>query len=114
MEYAYSNDTVVEICCHPQGVTLGNKPPSNAGQLFRVKIRITKRVVGGLGAERYVVLPTFNFLRTFIRSVTHPPLLESASRCFACVVLNGGVPRMKTMRMNGAVFQVVRARNVCS
>ena len=29
--------------------------------------------------------------------------------CFAFVVLNGGVPRLKTMRMNGAVFQVVRA-----
>ena len=33
--------------------------------------------------------------------------------CFAFFVLNGGVPRLKTMRMNGAVFQVVRARNVC-
>jgi len=23
MEYAYSNDTIVEICCPPQGVTVG-------------------------------------------------------------------------------------------
>ena len=33
--------------------------------------------------------------------------------CFAFFVLNGGMPRLKTMGMNGAVFQVVRARNVC-